>query len=107
MRSGIGRGVRGDRVHVLTGVGDEGEKAGFRRRAELRRTTAAAAARPPVVTVLRGIQRRGASGGWHGKRGSGPWAWKLGRSGPDLQEARAFMEIDSNSKGREREGKGD
>jgi hypothetical protein len=43
MRPGIGRRDRGDRVHVLTGVGDEGEEAGFRRRAELGRTTAAVA----------------------------------------------------------------
>jgi hypothetical protein len=43
MRPGMRRGDWGDRVHVLTGVGAEGEEAEFRRQAELGRTTAAVA----------------------------------------------------------------
>jgi hypothetical protein len=101
------RGGRGDLVGLLTGVRDEGEEAGFRRRAELGRTTTAA---------TDSVTSRGSAPGRLVMRSERCPArkarlWTLGmkarRSAPDVHEARAFMEIDSNSTCREREGKGD
>jgi hypothetical protein len=84
MRPGIGRGDRGDRVHVPTGVGDEGGRPDFGGGRSSGAPRQRRPAWPPVVAALRGVQRRGVRGGWHRKRGSGSQAWRLGRLGPDV-----------------------